>query len=99
MKAKIKTIDIQIKEWFDKVNGNSYFAGEVTVNYGLKSQQSFNMPFQYGYDRAGEQKAFELLKSKNIINSSNHMDLKENKIIIRSNKITGCKKAELKEYN
>ncbi len=41
----IKSITVVAGEWFDKVNGNSYFAGKVLVNGDL----AFNMPFQYGY--------------------------------------------------
>jgi len=36
---KIKTIDVNVKEWFDKVNGNSYFAGTVSLNFGMKTQK------------------------------------------------------------
>ena len=40
MKARnIKTIDVNCKEWFDKLNGNSYFAGTISINYGLKRMQ------------------------------------------------------------
>ena len=46
---KTKTIDIQAKEWFDKVNGNSYFAGTITLNYGTETEETFLLPFQYGY--------------------------------------------------
>ena len=41
-----QTIDINAKEWFDKVNGNSYFCGTITINYGMKTEQTFLMPFQ-----------------------------------------------------
>ena len=44
-----RTIDIQAKEWFDKVNGNSYWSAEVTVNFGLNNTFSFDVGFQYGY--------------------------------------------------
>lgn len=47
---KIKTIDITAKEWFDKINGNSYFSAQVTINFGMKTEKSFSIPFQYGYD-------------------------------------------------
>ena len=40
----IKTIDIQAKEWFDKVNGNSYFSAIATINYGLQDQKTINVP-------------------------------------------------------
>ena len=46
---KTKTIDIEAKEWFDKINGNSYFCGTITLNYLMDNQETFLMPFQYGY--------------------------------------------------
>jgi hypothetical protein len=46
---KIKTIDINALEWFDKVNGNSYFAATVCINFGMPTQRNFILPFQYGY--------------------------------------------------
>ena len=53
------SINIQAKEWFDKVNGNSYFAGTVTLDEGLKSKEVFLMHIQYGY---GNQYKFEARK-------------------------------------
>lgn len=46
---KIKTIDVQAKEWFDRTYGNSYFSMNVTVNYGMKNATTFYVPMQYGY--------------------------------------------------
>lgn len=46
---KIKTIDVNAKEWFDKVNGNSYFSAIITLNYGMKSDATIKLRFQYGY--------------------------------------------------
>ncbi len=51
------TIDIISKEWFDKVNGNSYFAGTITVDYKTETEETFLMPFQYGYGSQHEQEA------------------------------------------
>jgi hypothetical protein len=34
----IKTIDIQAKEWFDRINGNSYFSAIITINFGLEEE-------------------------------------------------------------
>ena len=61
----IKTIDINAKQWFDKVNGNSYFSVVITLNLGMKAKYSIpkdmhtsitqlsetiiNIPYQYGY--------------------------------------------------
>ena len=63
---KIKFV-VQGRRWFDKVNGNSYFSGEVTLNYGTKYVKSYKMPFKYGYgshyiDMAGELLRKEVLK-------------------------------------
>jgi len=37
----MKTIDINAKEWFDKINGNSYFAGTITLDFGMKTEETF----------------------------------------------------------
>ena len=38
---KTKTIDVNAKEWIDKKHGNSYFCGTVTLNYGMKNEETF----------------------------------------------------------
>jgi len=58
----IKTIDVNCKEWFDKVNGNSYFSGEVIVNAGKKNEATIKLPFQYGYGDFYRYSAFEAVK-------------------------------------
>nr|DAI89555.1 MAG TPA: hypothetical protein [Caudoviricetes sp.] len=64
MKAtQIKTIDVNCKEWFDKVNGNSYFAGEIIVNAGKKNETIIKLPFQYGYGDHYRYIAFEIVKN------------------------------------
>jgi len=94
----VKTIDIQAKEWFDKVNGNSYFAGVVTVNYGMDNAKEFIMPFQYGYGDSYRNRAIEVLKEKGLINSDKEWVLRDKGIIVRSNIVRKCKQRELKEY-
>jgi len=65
MKANnIKTIDVHCKEWFDKVNGNSYFAGEVIVNAGKQTEKRLILPFQYGYGDFYRYQAFEAVKKE-----------------------------------
>lgn len=66
---KTKTIDIQAKEWFDKVNGNSYFAGTITLNKGTETEEIFLMPFQYGYGSQYEQEAKAILTQFNKIST------------------------------
>lgn len=98
MENKVRTIDIQAKEWLDRVNGNSYFAGLVTVNYGLDDESSFNMPFQYGYGSQYEQEAFNVLKEKGIIDTTSLYDIRSNGIIVRSSIQDKCLKKELMKY-
>ena len=96
---KIKTIDVNALEWFDRVNGNSYFAGTVTVNYGTKTERSFNIPFQYGYGEQYLQEALSLLKEKRIIPDNCNRPLwafcQDSGIILRTSKYENCKKREL----
>lgn len=95
----MKTIDINAKEWFDKINGNSYFAGTITINYGMENEETFLMPFQYGYHY--EQEAKNLLTEFNKISPEYMQSLytycKNNNIILRSSLIENCLKRELKE--
>lgn len=97
-KTVVKTIDIQAKEWFDRVNGNSYFAGVVTVNYGMEDVKEFIMPFQCGYGDSYRYKAIEVLKEKGLIDTDKEYILRDKGIIIRSYIVRGCKQRELKEY-
>lgn len=97
MKNKIKTIDVNAKEWFDKVNGNSYFAGTVTVNYGMKTEQTFKMPFQYGYGDSYRYQAIKVLEESGLIPSnSKEWELRDKGVIIRANIQRNCLKRELK---
>lgn len=45
----IKTLDVQGKSWFDKVNGNSYFSSVITIDYGMDTEKTIKVPFSYGY--------------------------------------------------
>lgn len=44
-------IQIQTKEWFDKVNGNTYFSANVF----LGMDKIMSLPFQYGYSGARQE--------------------------------------------
>jgi hypothetical protein len=50
-----KSLFIEGREWFDKVNGNSYFSARIWVDGG----QVAILPFQYGY---GDQYLYEAQK-------------------------------------
>lgn len=94
----IKTIDILAKEWFDKVNGNSYFSAQVTVNYGMADEKTYYIPFEYGYGSYFEQAAQQMLVKEGLIANISLYELKEQGIVIRSNKQVKCKKAEVKQF-
>lgn len=102
---KIKTIDIQAKEWFDKVNGNSYFSANVTLNFGLPTQKNIFLPFQYGYGSHYQDMAFKAIESEKLIKGVIHHNngsseglwqfCERNKIILRTSKRENCLKREL----
>ena len=97
---KTKTIDIQAKHWFDKANGNSYFSGTITLNYGMTNEETFLMPFQYGYGSQYEQEAKAILTYANKI-SPNYETLysycKRENISLNSSIKEYCLKRELKQ--
>ena len=100
--SQLKSIDINAKEWHDKINGNSYFSSDVILNYGMNSQETIKVPFQYGY---GDHYIYQSLreiqqlfpKSKwyreNLLGKYQIQD--EYKIIIRNSIKTNCLKKEL----
>lgn len=98
---KIKTIDVNCLEWFDKVNGNSYFAGTITINYGMPTETIIKMPFQYGYGDQYRHSAFAQLIKEGYIKDSyyneiHHKYYEDHKIITRHSIKTNCKKRDLK---
>ena len=67
---KIKTIDVQAKEWFDKTYGNSYFSARITINYGMKTERTIVMPWRYGYGDHYRDVAFQELKKRGYFKDS-----------------------------
>jgi hypothetical protein len=59
----MQSIFIEAREWFDKVNGNSYFAGRVELDGELVAY----LPFQYGYETAYQYAALEQLKKLGLV--------------------------------
>jgi hypothetical protein len=94
----INTIDINAKQWFDRINGNSYFAGSIILNFGQDNQIEFTMPFQYGYGDYYIQKAMEMLYNSLLIESKYTTELKSKGIILRTYIQKNCKKSELNQY-
>tara|TARA_R110000803_G_C11934251_1_gene315785 strand:+ start:629 stop:937 length:309 start_codon:yes stop_codon:yes gene_type:complete len=92
----INSITINVKEWFDKVNGNSYFAGTIQVD-----DKEYLIPFQYGYGTQFEQEAKNLLTEFNVISCEYGQNLRryciDNGIEYGAFIQAKCKKKELKE--
>jgi hypothetical protein len=97
--AKIKTIDVNVKEWFDTTNGNSYFAGVVTINYAMKSERLYDLNFQYGYGDHYKDMTLKLLKQVEEIPIDPVTPLwkycQDNNIILRTFKQENCRKRDL----
>ncbi len=95
--SSLKTVNIVTHEWFDRVNGNTYFANEVTVNQGLKNEFSFNMPFEYGYGDHSLNRTAQVLKSIGATNLNVYRwsDCKDNNITVNQTRIENCKKRDL----
>ena len=94
----VETIDINALEWFGRVNGNSYFAGSVTVNYGMSDQLVINMPFQYGYGDSYRYEGIKVLFGRGLIDSDKGYELRGEGIIIRASISCNRKKRELKMF-
>lgn len=103
-KMQVKTIDVNCMEWFDKVNGNSYFAGTVTINYGLADEERFHLPFQYGYGSQYEQEANKELQERGYFVAPEKCwplsrTTRELGIIYRHSLTDKCKKRDLMAIN
>ena len=66
-KTKVKNIRVEAREWFDKVNGNSYFSARAYVNGELVAIA----PFQYGYGEYYLQEISEILETKGYMPKDN----------------------------
>ena len=86
--ADLKTVDLHTLTWFDRVNGNTYFASRIVLNYGMDNEETLTLPFQYGY---GSQDEWEMLatlqKRFKRADLSCHWKLRDKyRVIVRCNK-------------
>ena len=83
-----KLYNVTTKEWFDKANGNSYCAVQITNSSTGKLIAA--LPFEYGYGSYGEQIATKWL-------IKNRPTLKMDYLSERANtlKIEGCLKRDV----
>lgn len=99
MKTKVKTIDINARQWFDKTYGNSYFSAIVTINYQMKNESQIKLDFQYGYGDHYRYKAIEAVKKQfPELSPLSDWQMREAGIIIRSNIHRGCLKRDVINY-
>lgn len=97
----VKTIDVNSMEWFDRINGNSYFSATVTVNFGMEGQCKILLPFKYGYGDYYQSVALKALETCGMRLRPDSLPLgalwhvKDYGVILRTNKVEGCKKRDL----
>lgn len=96
----MKTLNITALEWFDKVNGNSYFAAKIEIDKKLETERVVILPFQYGYSNHYEDCAIKELQGIDLISKNFKGSLSrycnENGVVYNTEKIPNCKKKELK---
>ena len=99
MKARdIKTIDVITKTWFDKVNGNTYFAQRITINRGRKNEIVLTNPYQYGYSSYDWFAADFVMRELNLKTNLHKYPIcgyRNCKILFNNEVIRNCKKREL----
>ena len=94
----IKTIDVLTKCWFDKINGNTYFAQRIVINRGKKNEKTIINRFQYGYgsfDHFAKQCVMRELNLKTDLNKNYTLCGYNGKIRFYNEVIKNCKKREL----
>lgn len=98
-KRKQKSIFITAKEWFDKVNGNSYFSAIVTID----GDKQIKIPFQYGYGEQYETVAAHQLQLDGVIPAevtiySLGRYCRENNIQYKATKHSNCLQRDVKAF-
>ncbi len=97
----MKTLDINARSWYDKVNGNSYFSAEIVLDYGTETERRYFLPFQYGYGDHYQYETINELKRQKEIDDKISMLYQlrdEQNVIVRASKIDTLKR-NLKEEN
>lgn len=98
----MKTLDISAKEWFDKANGNSYFSAQATIDFGLPTEKTVYIPFQYGYGLSYLAETAHILQTGGYLPTETiyHLDkwCRENGIILRHSKKENCLKRDVKAW-
>jgi hypothetical protein len=89
---QITSLQITAKEWFDRINGNSYFSARITVN----GNEDIVIPFTYGYGDAWQWAAKTALDKAGYETKYNpERHCQENRIPYAGNIEKGCKKRDV----
>ena len=94
---KNQVVTIRAKEWFDKANGNSYFALQVWVN----DEFALALSMRYGYGNQYEYEAIRTLCEYGLLpmrfcSTAMHVIARETGIIFNAKIERGCTKKEVK---
>lgn len=96
----MKNITINAKEWFDRVNGNSYFSARISID----GEPAGVLPFQYGYGDHYVDMANQWLDQNGIIDNPRHGNgsreplwvyCRDRGINLYTSKVEGCRKRDL----
>ena len=105
--SQLKTVHITGLEWRDTVNGNSYFALEISLNLDAsrgEPRTTIKIPLQYGYEDAYLYEANKIIRSQfrlskwykenwNLFHAQDHYKFK-----LEYHKIKDCTKKRIKEW-
>lgn len=98
----MKTIDLTVKTWRDRVNGNNYVAGRIVTDYGTDEAKTLAMPFHYGDYGQAEFDATNILAMAGMIEDcyAGHLSTycREHNIIYRYNHTEGCLMRDVKAF-
>lgn len=91
----MNNILIESKEWFDRINGNSYFSSRIEIDGELAAV----LPFQYGYGSHDVDMATKELKRLEFVNMPKRSWIQEycrnNKIQFKTIKHEKCLKRDV----
>jgi len=99
-KNTVFSIDIEALEWFDKLNGNSYHAGEAIINMGRSSERRLQFGLTCGYGMRYYETAIKTIINAGLLPALGITQmydfLNNNSISVKYSIKTGCKKSELR---
>ena len=98
----MKTIDLTVKTWRDKVNGNNYVSGRIVIDYAMETERTLVVPFQYGDYLQSEYEATKVLRNTGMLedNYSGHLSTycHEHRIVYRFNHQENCLQRDVKAF-